>query len=173
MHTRPVQKGNGDEDSVCWSFPNAKFLRFGETGTMGRTSWGSWKKWEYCPNNGRVVAFRKRVDLYSKYRDGKKWDNTGLNSIKLLCEEDDQTILSNAGWFGDWTEWKYCPQGEYMVGGQLKSLEAYNIADFGNTATNMFGHYGWEEVRPADELAALDFKMMCSGGGNIVFNLKC
>ena len=140
MHTRPMAGGDGDETAVCWAFPNTRYLRLGQTRTLGATSWGSWKKWEYCPNNGRVVAFKLRVDPYKT-----KGDNTGLNAIKLLCEQDEQTVKSNAGWYGDWTQWKYCPEGEWMVGGQLKSFTSFGTED----------------------IAAVNFKMMCSGGGKI------
>ena len=174
MHTRPVEKGNGDKDSICWSFPNAKYLRLGETGTMGKTSWGSWKKWEYCPNNGRIIAFKMRVDPYNTHniKNNKKLDNTALNAIKLLCEQDDQSIMSNAGWYGDWTQWKYCPEGEYMVGGQLKSQGSIDMGYFADQINNFFGKVvdgtSGKPTRDLEELAAIDFKMMCSGGGKII-----
>ena len=98
---------------------------------------GSWGDQELCPSNGYAVSFKQRVEDWQ----GEDGDDTGLNSICLICNTGKEVCSSGKSW-GSWSdETSKCKRGFY--GADLR-FEPYQ--------------------GKGDGTAANDFKMKCRDG---------
>jgi len=129
------------------------------------TDWGNWGDLEICPTGTFVFGYRQKVEPYQTVLS----DDCALNSIELLCISPGKsrapsaaltrskhtgllskafaTVISKEGHRGDWGPVTECPEPEFAVGFNLRSEK----------------DQGWF----ADDTAANDFRMICSGGGVI------
>ena len=82
-----------------------------------------------------------------------------MNSIEIKCN-DQKTLKSTEGSWGSWTMFKYCPNGAYLSGFQLKSQPSPGIECNSNNT--------------CDKVGATDINMKCNDGtvltGNSVVN---
>lgn len=82
-----------------------------------------------CPDKSFVVAFKLRVETYQG-----SGDDTALNEIELICNDEDETVINGAGGFwGEWSEKVECERG--FRGFQLKQ-EPDQGSNSDNTAAN-------------------------------------
>ncbi|XP_073681059.1 vitelline membrane outer layer protein 1-like [Garra rufa] len=98
---------------------------------------GSWGDREMCPTGTYAAGFSLKVEKLSFF-----WDDTALNGIRLHCVslfkdldsyEEDSSIQSNTGSWGEWTETKWCPSG-FLTAFQLRVQSSQGIGD--DTAAN-------------------------------------
>ena len=126
------------------------------------TDWGSWGEMEICPAGSFVFGYRIKVEPYQTVLS----DDCALNAVELLCISPTKsrapsapltrsnhtgllskafaTVISKVGHRGDWGPVKECPEPEFVVGFNLRSEK----------------DQGWT----ADDTAANDLKLICSGG---------
>ena len=117
-------------------------------------SWGNWgskTSEKSCRDGNFIYAFRQRVET----RQGNG-DDTALNSVEFACAKadlrnrnsrqirnrPDETIdhlKFNAGRWGTWSEWVYCPENTFLVGFQLKVEPRQGDRD--DTGANGFRGY--------------------------------
>ena len=50
--------------------------------------WGDWSNWRDCSDSSYVNAFRLRIETYQ----GAQYDDSGLNSIHLKCEDLNENV---------------------------------------------------------------------------------
>ena len=102
------------------------------------TNWGD-LNWEnsFCDGDQKIIGFRTKFEQYLENMVNipeKKNDNTMLNSIKLICE-DNSEIKSREGYWGEWSEPVKCPENTYLNGFKLK-VEPPRENGIDDTATN-------------------------------------
>jgi len=83
--------------------------------------WGRWAKGvSRCPKDTFAYAFRQRVER----RQGKRKDDTALNAVQLSCRPKNggtsKIITSKEGPWGKWSKWRTCPQGQFLVGFDIR-----------------------------------------------------
>ncbi|XP_030645796.1 vitelline membrane outer layer protein 1 homolog [Chanos chanos] len=104
-------------------------------------SWGDWDSKEMCPSGYYATGFSLRIE----HGQGGG-DDTALNGIRLHCSRPGNnywiTVDSNSGWWGDWTEARFC------YSGSLKSFQLKVEPPQGD----------------GDDTAANDIKFQCSNG---------
>ena len=64
-------------------------------------NWASWGSWSMCPNNEHAIAFVIRHQ--DNYDRSPGYDNTGLNSICLVCKISFKLVCSDKGPWGKWS----------------------------------------------------------------------
>ncbi|XP_053167122.1 vitelline membrane outer layer protein 1-like [Hemicordylus capensis] len=69
---------------------------------------GDWGEIELCPE-GYARGFAIKVQAHQ----GIWYDDTALNGIRLYCTKG-QVIESKTGPWGNWSEAKYCPKGNFI-----------------------------------------------------------
>lgn len=82
---------------------------------------------DICPDHGYAVGFVTKVDHSSDP------DQTGMNGIKLMCNDAESSVLtSTVGSFGAWhiNEFQKCPGGYDGVDTRIqpKQVNTYNRA---------------------------------------------
>lgn len=104
-----------------------------------RTYFGRWYPVYSCPVNSYTIGFSIKVDTSDIYSD-----NTGLNSIRLICNDSASTrIQSGEGWDGQWGNEVSCQSGNKLHGFRFKS-EFFQFSK--------------------DDTAANGLKMICENG---------
>lgn len=107
------------------------------------TPWGKFGPKDLCPINSFITGMRLKIE------PKHKGDNSALNAIQLLCTsmygEEVKNITSATGRFGRYGKIKYCPRG-LATGYQLRSQTGQGNA--------------------RDDVAAVDFKLICSDLNN-------
>jgi hypothetical protein len=109
----------------------------------GKTSWGNWGSAEFCPMNSYAIGYDLKIEP-----NQNKGDDTGLNSIALICSQN-IAIYSNQGAWGNWRGKKYCKTNK-IKGFQLKSEPP--------------------QGSKSDDTAANDLKLFCSDGSELNSN---
>jgi hypothetical protein len=78
-----------------------------EITATGEGSEVDWKELVFCNSGTFVIGYRQRVE------DSDPIDDTALNSIEMSCADYDgndiNVINSHGGFWGDWYEYKNCP----------------------------------------------------------------
>lgn len=109
--------------------------------SVRKTDWGTWSNFQNCPSKSFAIGFRIRVES-----DQGNGDDTALNEIELICNDEDETAINGAaGSWGDWSKELGCEQG--FIGFQMNQQEDQRGMD--NTAANglkMFCSNGTERV---------------------------
>ncbi|XP_060542141.1 vitelline membrane outer layer protein 1-like [Pantherophis guttatus] len=90
------------------------------------SSWGEWGPISFC-SSGYANAFSLKVE-----KDNWTLDNTGLNGIRLYCD-DGTEIESRVGPWGTWTRNLFCNKS-YLVSYSLRVEPRKGILD--DTAVN-------------------------------------
>lgn len=103
---------------------------------IGQQRWGDWRKMADCPPNTWAVGYSQRVEA----DQGKKKDDTALNSVKLVCagvnrSEPTTVISSHEGWFGTWASSPVCGAGQWLKAGRIR-IEPRQGGDKDDTAAN-------------------------------------
>ncbi|KAK2872221.1 hypothetical protein Q8A67_022118 [Cirrhinus molitorella] len=100
--------------------------------------YGLWGDREMCPRGTYAAGFSLKVEKLTH----DIWDNTALNGIRLHCVslskdsnsyEEDSSVKSEIGSWGEWTETKWCPSG-FLTAFQLRVQTPQGIGD--DTAAN-------------------------------------
>jgi hypothetical protein len=108
------------------------------------TQWGNWGSWAYCHPGDYVVG----VDIKIENKQGNG-DDTGLNGIRLRCKSlNGQSLYymrSKEGSWGHWWGYKECGGNGVATGFELRSEPSQGRGD---------------------DVAAADFRLLCSGPGS-------
>ncbi|XP_056113743.1 vitelline membrane outer layer protein 1-like [Rhinichthys klamathensis goyatoka] len=96
-------------------------------------NWGSWGYKSMCPSGRYAAGFSLRVE---RPIDG---DDTALNGIRLYCVDrpgsrDHNSIESDVGGWGEWTDVKWCPSSGFLTSFQLRVESSQGQGD--DTAAN-------------------------------------
>lgn len=98
------------------------------------TDSGEWNPLVNCPEGTSAIGYIVKVDL----QPNSIWDfydNTGLNAIKLICNDTLRTeIQSGEGHAGTWSIQYTCPSGQSLIGFKFKVLSYQFFSD--NSAAN-------------------------------------
>lgn len=117
------------------------FLVFGERPFVDiRTSrinrYGSWGKWETCPDGTYVKGFRLKVEE----KQGDLEDDTAMNGVRLYCAAIDKPLnlsVRVSSYVAPWGKWKVlieCYGGNLMTGIQMRVEPPKGLED--DTAAN-------------------------------------
>ncbi len=109
----------------------------------GKTNWGNWGPAEFCPNNSYAIGYNLKIEP-----NQGSGDDTGLNSIALICGQNKEIFSSEGAW-GNWRGKKYCRTNK-IKGFQLKSEPP--------------------QGSKSDDTAANDLKLFCSDGQELNSN---
>jgi hypothetical protein len=145
--------------AICCKFIIIYVFRWTRLELMHITDWGDWsKEFSYCKEYQKTIGFTTKLEFFN---NNKNYDNSMLNSIKLICEDGSEISAGEGDW-GEWGYWfsrymikydsytkkewiKYevkCPKGTYLNGFKLK-VQPYQGTEKDDTATNdiiMFCH---------------------------------
>lgn len=126
------------------SFPT--FYSMSTIQSDGLTNWGQWHQERYCPSNSYAIGVKVKAQAYNSF------DNTGLNAIEIICNDDARTrLLSGEGSFGDWDTDRYCPYYKKLIGFKFR---VHNDAFIINLVL--------------DDSAANGIHLFCDDGSNLV-----
>ena len=93
-----------------------------------------WGSKESCASGHFAKQMKLKIDYPEKGKE-KITDSTGLNAIKLICD-DDKVITSLEGEFGAYESWSNgCSSGNYIVGIKMR-IEEYRDDLFDDSAIN-------------------------------------
>merc|ERR1711976_910539 len=104
---------------------------------------GEWMSKQYCTSNSFLDGIRLRSE--EGYRKNKMYietdktntkslDETAANNIDMHCINKN-TLSGNGMFWGEWTDWKYCPTGTAVCGMKTK-VQEYSGAFTDDTALN-------------------------------------
>jgi Vitelline membrane outer layer protein I (VOMI) len=86
----------------------------GTLNASGGGAFGTWKDWEYCPQDSYASGFQLKVEG----RQGSG-DDTGLNGIQLRCADRTgiqlATVTSGQSAWGAWSTWSSCTTGQFLA----------------------------------------------------------
>jgi hypothetical protein len=83
---------------------------------------GNWDSVRTCPNRTSAIGMQLMMHDWCDQKYDSNCDNTGLNQIKLICE-DGWVVKSPQGppLYGDYLQAKYCSgDGSYLTGFRLR-----------------------------------------------------
>ncbi|HVJ13903.1 MAG TPA: hypothetical protein VM686_00620 [Polyangiaceae bacterium] len=120
------------------------------TTEAGASLSGYWTPMVYCRPSTWAAAFEQRVE---PAQGGG--DDTGLNSVALLCADQDGTAVERLtvweGAWGNWSERASCPAGTLITGGDFKIEASQGDGDDnGATAARFHCAQGGEITAPND-----------------------
>ncbi|XP_024124706.2 vitelline membrane outer layer protein 1-like [Oryzias melastigma] len=113
--------------SWMYSVTGESTASYNLTVTYG-TPWGDWGVKEMCPEGYYASGFSIKVEHTQMYRD-----NTALNGIRLYCvnpqkPQEQVTIQSTEGRWGEWTAVKSCETG-YLASYMLRVQQPQGEGD--------------------------------------------
>ncbi|XP_048022415.1 vitelline membrane outer layer protein 1-like [Megalobrama amblycephala] len=129
LHVSVQSTGRRSERSIERSFVSTLTVTNGLEG-------GLWGQREFCPSGTYAAGFSLKVE------ERRFLDNTALNGIRLYCvsqtkdlldSNEDTSVQSDVGSWGEWTEVKWCPSG-FLTAFQLRVESSHEFKD--NTAAN-------------------------------------
>ncbi|XP_066976709.1 vitelline membrane outer layer protein 1 homolog [Macrobrachium rosenbergii] len=134
---------------------------------------GDWGPTDLCAQNSWVSAFEV------KYSEEGHIDNTGLNAVRLYCQDKDGalvgSVISSEGSYGEWKGIRSCPAGQYMVAmrgdvmpyqgtfGDDEGLVNLEMKCSNGTVLNGRFTSGEEQERPEDNLEVAREKVVIGG----------
>merc|ERR1711971_1505922 len=105
---------------------------------------GEWMSKLYCTSNSFLDGIRLRSEegYYKKNRmyiesdkaNTRSLDETAANNIDMHCINKN-TLSGNGMFWGEWTDWKYCPTGTAVCGLKTK-VQEYSGSFTDDTAPN-------------------------------------
>merc|ERR1711971_991618 len=105
---------------------------------------GEWMSKLYCTSNSFLDGIRLRSEegYYKKNRmyiesdkaNTRSLDETAANNIDMHCINKN-TLSGNGMFWGEWTDWKYCPTGTAVCGLKTK-VQEYSGSFTDDTALN-------------------------------------
>ncbi|XP_042316935.1 vitelline membrane outer layer protein 1-like [Sceloporus undulatus] len=130
--------------------------------------WGDWGKEDFCTD-----GYARSFAIKAQKKQGAK-DDTGLNAIRLICENG-QEIQSTVGQKGTWSRVYKCPEGNLMSftlnvepsRGKMGDDTAANNIQFSCTDGTIlkgeakeWGKYGeWSKRCPAGGICGIQTKV--------------
>ena len=89
---------------------------------------GRWSKTFMCPPEQYLRGWRQRVEASFSF------DGTGMNNVEYKCaamgDEGYTTVLPGNGLkWGSWTNYAYCPSGQFICGIKTRKEYSYGLTD--------------------------------------------
>ena len=101
-------------------YPYIPVLSFPYDGPMS-----AWGPWETCPVGGWAVQHRVQIQP----PQGIHVDDTGLNSVELICNGGGERVTSSLGPEGEWSEaGEYCEGGFSGVKVSVETMEESSVS---------------------------------------------